>query len=199
MSWISAVTLSDDVVELAPLKLSHESDLMEAAKDGELWRLWYTMVPKPEDMGAEIERRLELQEAGSMIAFAIIDKASGKAVGMTTYMNIDGANRRLEIGSTWNRKSVQGSGLNRRCKLLLLRHAFDDLDCIAVEFCTHFFNRQSRTAIEGLGAKLDGVLRNHKLLPDGSLRDTCVYSIICSEWPTVKNHLIYQVGRHKKA
>ncbi|MEH6495321.1 MAG: GNAT family protein, partial [Pseudomonas marincola] len=160
--------------------------------------LWYTMVPKPEDMRAEIDRRLELQAAGNMIAFAIIDKASSKAVGMTTYMNIDAASRRLEIGSTWNRKSAQGSGLNRRCKLLLLRHAFEELDCIAVEFCTHFFNRQSRTAIEGLGAKLDGVLRNHKLLADGSLRDTCVYSIIRSEWPTVKNHLIYQVSRYKK-
>jgi len=198
MSWLSPITLSDEVVELVPLEHSHEKDLVEAAKDGELWNLWYTMVPKPEEMRSEIERRLSLQASGSMIAFSVIEKASGKVVGMTTFMNIDAANKRLEIGHTWNRKSVHGSGLNRRCKLLLLKHAFEELECIAVEFCTHFLNRQSRTAIEGLGAKLDGILRNHRLLPDGSLRDTCVYSIIQSEWPTVKNHLIYQVGRFQR-
>ncbi|MDF1746501.1 MAG: GNAT family protein, partial [Gimesia sp.] len=121
--------------------------------------------------------------------------ASGKAVGMTTFMNVDATNRRVEIGSTWLRKSVQGTGLNTQCKLLLLTYAFEVLDCIAVEFRTHFFNQQSRAGIERLGAKLDGILRSHQIAPNGTLRDTCVYSIIASEWPTVKAHLMFQATR----
>ena len=150
-------------------------------------------------MRAEIERRLALQTAGSMLAFAVIDATSGRAVGMTTYMNIDTPNRRVEIGSTWYRKSVQRTPINTECKSMLLRHAFEQLGCIAVEFRTHFFNRQSRAGIERLGAKLDGVLRSHQICthPDarGSLRDTCVYSIIASEWPAVKAHLHHQLTR----
>jgi RimJ/RimL family protein N-acetyltransferase len=154
-------------------------------------------------MAAEIERRLGLQAAGSMLPFAVIDtppgeaagQGAGKAVGMTTYMNIDAANRRVEIGSTWYRKGVQRTDLNTRCKLLLLGHAFETLRCIAVEFRTHFFNHQSRAGIERLGAKLDGILRSHQLASNGTLRDTCVYSIIAAEWPTVKAHLEFQLSR----
>jgi N-acetyltransferase len=149
-------------------------------------------------MKAEIGRRLSLREAGSMLPFTVIDLADGEPAGMTTFMNIDVANRRLEIGSTWYRKSVQRSAINTECKLLLLRHAFEALDCIAVEFRTHFFNQQSRRAIERLGAKLDGVLRSHMRLDDGSLRDTCVYSIIASEWPAVRANLIWRLQRPRE-
>lgn len=195
------VTLSGQHAHLVPLTAAHHDDLCEAVADGELWTLWYTFIPRPEGMRAEIERRLALQAAGSMLAFAVIDAASGRAVGMTTYMNIDTPNRRVEIGSTWYRKSVQRTPINTECKSMLLRHAFEQLGCIAVEFRTHFFNRQSRAGIERLGAKLDGVLRSHQICthPDapGSLRDTCVYSIIASEWPAVKAHLHHQLTRSR--
>ena len=195
MSFVEPVTLTTDVGTLEPLDHRHAADLREAVIDGELWKLWYTAIPSPEGMTAEIDRRLKLQAAGSMLPFAIIEKASGKAVGMTTYMNIDAPNRRVEIGSTWYRMSVQRTPLNTHCKLALLTHAFEVLDCIAVEFRTHFFNMQSRRAIERLGAKLDGILRSHQLAPNGTLRDTAVYSIIAAEWPTVKAHLTFQAGR----
>lgn len=196
MSWIAPVSLEDEKIALVPISQDHHDDLVEASADGDLSALWYTFVPSEAGMKAEIERRLSLQETGSMIPFAVIDKSSGKAVGMTTYMSIDHDNKRVEIGSTWYRKSVQRTGLNTRCKKLLLGHAFETLDCIAVEFRTHFFNRQSRTAIERLGAKQDGILRNHVRMPDGTLRDTCVFSILCSEWPAVKTHLTFQISKY---
>jgi RimJ/RimL family protein N-acetyltransferase len=200
-SFTSAVELRGQHVTLLPLNISHEGDLVEAVKDGELWRHWYTLIPSPEKMGEEIKRRLKLQDQGSMLPFAVM--SSGKAVGMTTYMNIDAPNKRLEIGSTWYRANVQRTPLNTECKRLLLTHAFEQLQCIAVEFRTHFFNQQSRRAIERLGAKLDGILRNHAINthPDavGALRDTCVYSILNTEWPSVKAHLDYQLRRARKA
>ena len=200
-SFTSAVELRGQHVALLPLNMSHEDDLVEAVKDGELWRHWYTLIPSPEKMGEEIKRRLKLQDQGTMLPFAVM--SSGKAVGMTTYMNIDAPNKRLEIGSTWYRANVQRTPLNTECKRLLLTHAFEQLQCIAVEFRTHFFNQQSRRAIERLGAKLDGILRNHAINthPDavGALRDTCVYSILNTEWPSVKAHLDYQLRRARKA
>ena len=197
MPWLDPVTLEGEHATLVPLNRSHLDDLAEATKDGELWKLWYTFVPTADDMAGEIDRRLGLQEAGSMLPFTTIENATGQAVGMTTYMNIDAASKRVEIGSTWNRKRVQRGPMNTECKFMLLRHAFETLDCIAVEFRTHFFNHQSRGAIERLGAKLDGVLRNHMVMADGSFRDTCCYSIIASEWPTVKTHLSYQMSRSR--
>jgi RimJ/RimL family protein N-acetyltransferase len=199
MPWPDAVTLNGDFARIEPLSDAHCAGLIEATKDGELWRLWYTTVPSPQGMAGEIERRLKLREAGSMLPFAVIDLASGRPAGMTTYMNIDAVNRRVEIGSTWYRKSVQRSGINTECKLLMLRHAFETLDCIAVEFRTHFLNQQSRRAIERLGAKLDGVLRNHMRMADGSLRDTCSYSIVASEWPAVRANLIWQMEKPRTA
>ena len=188
-------------VQLVPLSMAHHDALVEAVKDGELWRHWYTFIPTPEKMADEISRRLNLHQQGSMLPFAVLQQ--GKAVGMTTYMNIDAANKRVEIGSTWYRANVQRSSLNTECKRLLLAHAFEQLKCIAVEFRTHFFNQQSRNAIERLGAKLDGILRNHAINthPDavGALRDTCVYSILNTEWPSVKAHLDYQISRARKA
>ncbi|NOX49031.1 MAG: GNAT family N-acetyltransferase [Gammaproteobacteria bacterium] len=187
--WPEPVKLSGKFASVVPLLQAHHDDLVEAVKDGELYRLWYTNIPAPGEVGAEIERRLALHKSGSMLPFAVIEQASGRAVGMTTYMNIDAANRRLEIGSTWYRKSVQKSPLNTECKLLLLQHAFEELTCIAVEFRTHVINLQSRQAIERLGAKPDGILRAHMRMENGTVRDTAVYSIIASEWPSVKANL----------
>ncbi len=195
MTWLKPVTLKSDRVALAPLDGRHLDDLREAAADGELWNLWYTHIATPDIMAAEIQRRLDVQAQGTMLPFSVIDNTLGKVVGMTTFMNVDAHNRRVEIGGTWYRKSVQRSDLNTRCKLLMLTHAFETLDCIAVEFRTHFFNHQSRRAIERLGAKLDGIMRNHQIAANGTLRDTCVYSIITTEWPTVKAHLTWQLSR----
>jgi RimJ/RimL family protein N-acetyltransferase len=193
MTWLEPVVLSSPRVRLELLDHRHESDLIEAVRDGELWRLWYTTVPAPEKMGADIDRRLRLHAAGTMLPFAVIEAGTAKAVGVTTYLNADAVNKRVEIGATWYRKSVQRTDINTQCKLLLLTHAFEILECIAVEFRTHFFNYASRRGIERLGAKLDGILRNHQRASDGTLRDTCVYSIIASEWPTVKSHLTWQL------
>src|SRR5271154_3846303 len=195
MGFTDSVSLHGRHVSLVPLGVSHHDDLVEAVKDGNLWELWYTTVPAPDGMRAEIDRRLGLQERGSMIPFAVIDEPTGQAVGMTTLMNIDAVNRHVEIGSTWYRKRVQRSGINTECKLLLLTHAFERLNCIAVEFRTHWFNQASRAAIARLGAKQDGVLRNHQLSADGVRRDTVVFSIIDSEWPAVKNHLRFKLAR----
>ncbi|KMW60260.1 N-acetylglutamate synthase related protein [Candidatus Rhodobacter oscarellae] len=189
--WPSPVTFQGQHATLAPLSQAHAADLAEASADGDLHRLWYTTVPAPEDVPAEIERRLGLS---NMLPFAILDP-SGKAVGMTTYMNIDAANKRVEIGSTWYRKAVQRTPMNTECKLMMLRHAFEELGCIAVEFRTHFVNVQSRRAIERLGAKLDGVLRSHMVVANGSIRDTACYSIIASEWPSVRANLEFRLGR----
>ncbi len=191
--WPPDATLRGEHATLELLSLAHGESLAEAVRDGELWKLWYTSVPAPEGMAGEIERRLALRAQGSMLPFAVIDNVTGRPVGMTTYMNIDAANRRLEIGSTWYRAAVQRTALNTDCKLLLLRHAFEALDCIAVEFRTHFFNHASRLAIERLGAKLDGVLRGHAVGLAGELRDTCVYSIIASEWPAVRRNLEWRL------
>ncbi|MCP1842089.1 RimJ/RimL family protein N-acetyltransferase [Bradyrhizobium sp. USDA 4524] len=193
MPWLEPVTLRGAHARLEPLSYDHRDGLVEAVKDGELSKLWYTAIPQPENMAKEIDRRLGLQKAGSMLPFTVFD-ADGKISGMTTYMNVDTSNRRVEIGSTWYAKRVQRSAVNTQCKLLLLTHAFEKLDCIAVEFRTHFFNHQSRRGIERLGAKQDGILRSHQIAPNGTLRDTVVYSIIASEWPTVKAHLTYQLN-----
>jgi RimJ/RimL family protein N-acetyltransferase len=193
MPWLEPVTLSGPHAQLKPLSHDHLDGLTEAVKDGELWKLWYTSIPKPEDMRKEIDRRLALQAAALMLPFTVFD-AGGQIAGMSTYMNVDAANRRVEIGSTWYARRVQRSALNTQCKLLLLAHAFEQLDCIAVEFRTHFFNQQSRRGIERLGAKQDGILRSHQIAANGTLRDTVVYSIIAAEWPTVKAHLNYQLN-----
>jgi len=187
--WPPEVELVGPRARLTPLRPDHAPALSEAVKDGDLWKLWYTSVPAPHEMTGEIARRLARRSEGSLLPFAVIDQASGEPVGMTSYLNIDPVFRRLEIGSTWYRERVQGTALNTECKRLLLAHAFDNLDCVAVEFRTHFFNAQSRRAIERLGAKLDGILRSHSRTSDGSLRDTCVYSIVAAEWPTVRRNL----------
>ena len=192
MPWLEPVTLKGAHVRLEPLSKDHADGLIDAI--GDLSGIWYTAIPTADKMPAEIERRLSLQVSGAMLPFTVFD-AEGKVAGMTTYMNVDAANRRVEIGSTWYAKRVQRTALNTQCKLLLLQHAFEKLDCIAVEFRTHFFNHQSRRGIERLGAKYDGIIRNHQIAPNGTLRDTVVYSILPGEWATVKAHLTYQLER----
>src|SRR6202171_2663645 len=192
MPWLKPVTLYGTKARLEPLSQDHCDGLTEAVKDGELWKLWYTSVPSADGMLKEIDRRLGLQAAGSMLPWTVFD-AGGKIAGMTTYMNVDTPNRRVEIGSTWYARHVQRSGVNTQCKLLLLTHAFEKLDCIAGEFRPHFSNHQSRRGIERLGAKQDGILRSHSIAPNGTLRDTVVYSIIAREWPTVNAPLNYQL------
>ena len=194
--FTESVTLSGRHAALEPLSYEHQDALAEAVRDGELWKLWYTAIPSPEAMRAEIERRLGLQRAGSMLPFAVRSLSSGKIAGMTTYMNIDANNRRVEIGSTWYARSVQRTPLNTECKLMLLAHAFEKLDCIAVEFRTGFFNYASRRAIERLGVKQDGILRSHQRYADGNLRDTVVFSIVAQEWPAVKRHLEFKLDRN---
>jgi RimJ/RimL family protein N-acetyltransferase len=194
MLHIHPIELRGQHAALVPLQQSHHDDLVEAVRDGELWDLWYTFIPKPEGIQGELDRRLRLQAQGNMLPFAVLDP-QGRAVGMTTYMNIDATHHRVEIGSTWYRASVQRGPLNTECKRMLLTHAFESLGCNAVEFRTHWFNQASRRAIERLGAKLDGVLRAHQIAPNGSLRDTCVYSIVAAEWPAVRAHLDFQLHR----
>lgn len=190
--FLKPITLEGKHARLVPLAPEQAAELANAARDGELWKLWYTSVPHPDNMAAEINRRLALHAAGSMLLFAVLD-ANGNAIGMTTFMNIDATYRRVEIGSTWYARSAQRTPVNTECKLMLLTHAFEKLECIAVEFRTHRFNRQSRAAIERLGAQLDGILRNHQRASNGTLRDTCVYSIIQSEWPTVRANLQWKL------
>lgn len=195
--WIEPVTLSGDRVVLEPLEHRHEAGLALASADGELWRLWYTSVPEPARVGEYVDAALEGREALGAMPFAVLDLASGEVVGSTRYFNVEPRHRRLEIGHTWYAKRAQRTGANTEAKLLLLAHAFERLRCIAVELRTSWFNHASRRAIERLGAKRDGVLRNHMILPDGSYRDTVVYSIVESEWPAVKRHLRFLLDRSR--
>lgn len=188
MSWPEPVTLRGERTTLVPLAEEHHRALADATRDGELWKLWYTSVPSPDEMAANIASRLAQQSAGTMLPFTVLD-AAGLPVGMTTYMNVDAKHLRVEIGSTWYAKRVQRTGLNTECKWLLLNHAFESLACIAVEFRTHRLNVPSRRAIERLGAQLDGILRAHQVAKDGTIRDTAVYSITAGEWPAVRSHL----------
>jgi RimJ/RimL family protein N-acetyltransferase len=183
------VTLEGEHVRLEPLVPGHAAALAGAIADGALDALWYTIVPAAAAVPGWIEAALAQQAAGRALPFAVVRRRDGRIVGSTRYMNVEDSQRRLEIGTTFYSASVQRSALNTECKRLLLAHAFERLGCLAVEFRTHWFNQRSRDAIARLGAKQDGVLRNHQRLPDGSLRDTVVFSIIESEWPAVKRHL----------
>ena len=193
--FIEPVTLAGRYATLEPLARGHEAAVRAAAADGELWRLWYTSVPAPDQVPAWLDAALAMRESLGAMPFVIRDNASGEVVGSTRYFNVDAANRRLEIGHTWHAQRAQRTAINTECKLLLLAHAFETLACIAVEFRTHYFNFASRRAIERLGAKQDGILRNHQLTPEGILRDTVVFSIIASEWPAVKRNLQFLLER----
>jgi len=189
------LVLEGDTVRLEPLVAGHADALRAAIADGALHTLWFTIVPPPDAVAAWIDDALAQQAAGRALPFAVCRRRDGRVVGSTRFMNVEPAQRRLEIGTTFYSASVQRSALNTECKRLLLQHAFEALACLAVEFRTHWFNQRSREAIARLGAKQDGVLRNHQRLPDGSLRDTVVFSIIDSEWPAVKRHLSFRQAR----
>jgi len=182
-------------VTLEPLAREHITEIAEVASDGELGSLWYTDAPKPEAVEQWVDMRLASQKPDKGLTF-VVRRLDGTLVGSSSYLNVDAANRRLEIGYTWYVASARRSGVNSETKLLMLGHAFDELGCVAVEFRTHFFNSKSRAAIERLGAKLDGVLRSHQVLPDGLRRDTVVYSILDIEWPAVRNNLRYRLDRN---
>jgi N-acetyltransferase len=193
--WAATEILKGKHVSLEPLSLEHVAGLQHAARDGELWNLWFTSVPHPELALQYVEQALALREQGKAMPFVVRD-ADGAIVGSTRYGNIDAEHKRLEIGWTWYAQRVQRTALNTEAKLLLLGNAFETLGAIAVEFRTNWFNQRSRTAIARLGAKQDGVLRNHMLMADGTRRDTVVFSILDSEWPAVKNNLQYQLQRY---
>ncbi|NAZ87409.1 GNAT family N-acetyltransferase [Kineococcus sp. T90] len=193
-AFAEPVALSGERVALEPLGARHVEGLRRVVAEGDLHRTWYTRIPAPDDVAAEVERRLALQRAGAMAPWALRRLDTGEVCGATTYMNLDPANRRLEIGSTFLAPSAQGSGVNAEAKLLLLTRAFEELRCIAVEFRTHWHNHRSRAAIARLGAKQDGVLRNHVLWADGSYRDTVVFSIVEGEWPAVRSGLRGRLG-----
>jgi len=182
-------------VTLEPLAREHITEIAEVASDGELGSLWYTDAPKPEAVEQWVDMRLASQKPDKGLTF-VVRRLDGTLVGSSSYLNVDAANRRLEIGYTWYVASARRSGVNSETKLLMLGHAFDELGCVAVEFRTHFFNSKSRAAIERLGAKLDGVLRSRQVLSDGSRRDTVVYSILDIEWPAVRNNLRYRLDRN---
>ena len=190
--WITPFAAAGAHARLVPLERGHEADLVTAVRDGDVWDTWYAAVPPPDGMAREIAWRLELQEEGRMVPFTVLD-AAGRIVGMTSYMNVEPAHRRLEIGHTWYAASAQRTALNTEAKLLLLTAAFDKYDCISVGFRTAYFNFRSRAAIERLGAKYEGTWRSHLILPDGTIRDTCYYSIIAAEWPAVRRNLTWRL------
>jgi len=192
--WIEPVTFTGSKVVIEPLTLDHADGMKEAVKDGELWKLWYTSIPSPEKVEEYIQTALNWRQNLGAMPFIVRDKESNKIVGCTRYFNVDEVNHRLEIGYTWYAESVQRTSLNTECKFLLLSHAFEKLDAIAVEFRTHWHNHKSRAAIARLGAKQDGVLRNHQRSADGIYRDTVVFSIINLEWPAVKKSLEFKLN-----
>jgi N-acetyltransferase len=197
MTLFEPVTLTGSLVKLQPLRVRHLPELEDAVRDGELWKLWYTRIPSPHTMELEIRRRLERQDQGEMVPFVVRRLSDNAVLGMTSFCHIDETAPRVEIGYTWNRASAHGTGTNPDSKLLLMGHAFETLGCCAVEFRTDRLNRQSREAIERLGARQDGVLRRHTKMPDGRIRDTVVYSVLDSEWPDVKARLRKRVAKER--
>lgn len=194
-NWFAPITLEAETAKLLPLNHNHLAELQVACADGELYKLWYTGIAAPDKMEAEINRRLGLQADGMMLPFSVMDKRTNKIIGQTTFLHLDPTNRRAEIGATWYAKSAQRSAINTECKLLLLTHAFEEIGVNVVEFRTHHLNHQSRRAIERLGARLDGVLRNHIIMPNGTIRDTAAYSILPHEWPAIKANLQWQLEK----
>jgi N-acetyltransferase len=193
--FVEPVTLTGQRwISLEPLTPEHVPEIAAASTDGDVGTLWFTGAPSPQTASQWVDMRLELQEPDTGLTF-VVRGLDGTLIGSSSYLNVDAPNRRLEIGNTWYRESARRSGVNSETKLLMLGHAFDALNCVAVEFRTHFFNFTSRTAIERLGAKLDGILRSHQLVPDGTRRDTVVYSILDVEWPTVRRHLQFRLDR----
>lgn len=186
MDFYAIPHLNGDLLDLEPLTVEHAPELAEAIAEDDLYKVWFARLPSPDGMLADIESTLARHAAQQCVPWAVRRRSDGRAVGVTTFLHIRPDHRRLEIGSTWLASSAHGTGINAEAKMLLLAHAFETLDCIAVEFRTHWHNRRSRAAIAALGAKQDGVLRNHDVWRDGTVRDVVVFSIIDREWPTVR-------------
>lgn len=196
MITLSPVVLESEAIRLEPLTRDHAADLSAAASDGNLWELWFTSVPRPEEAAAYIETALTGQAAGHMLPWVVRDKASGKLIGSTRYHDIIPAADRVEIGYTWYAKSFQRTHVNTHAKLLLFSHAFETVGCKAVGLRTDNFNFRSQRAIEALGAKKDGVIRHHAVRRDGTARDSVIYSVLSTEWPDVKRHLEHRLARN---
>ena len=196
--WLFPTILEGNLVELIPLQIDHKNALLAAAENGNLWELWYTSVPSKQNIDQYLATAFDQQKNGLSLPFAVVQKSNKTIIGTTRYCNIDSGNKRLEIGYTWYAKDFQRTGVNTECKYLLLKNAFENLETIAVEFRTNWHNHKSRNAILRLGAKQDGVLRNHRVDQDDCLRDTVVFSIIQSEWKIVKKALEFQINRYKK-
>jgi N-acetyltransferase len=193
MSWLEPIELTGAIVMLVPLEMGHVEPLRTAVLDGEFWKLWFAKVPSPDQMESYVVQAIEEAKKGN-IAFAVSLNKTNKIVGTTRFYNVDEITRRPMLGYTWYAKSVCRTGVNSESKLLLLQYVFEQKKAIAVEFRTHYFNEVSRTSIERLGAKQDGVLRSHQRMPDGSIRDTVVYSILQHEWPAVKSNLLSRLS-----
>ena len=194
--WLQNIELESENIKLIPLAPEHKEALVEAATDGELWELWFTSVPSIQNINEYISTALQQKSQGLALPFVVVEKANGKIIGSTRFCNADIINQRVEIGYTWYSKSYQKTSCNTECKLLLLTHAFESLNSIAVEFRTSWHNQASRSAIARLGAKQDGVLRNHQKIQDGGYRDTVVFSIINVEWLSVKANLVFKQSRY---
>jgi N-acetyltransferase len=192
----SPVTLEGYAVRLEPLSPAHQDALVAAAADGRLWELWFTAVPEPEQTGVYITDALRAQESGTMLPWAVRELTTGAIVGCTRYHDIASHIDRVEIGYTWYARRWQRSHVNTVCKLLLLRHAFEVLECQVVGFRTDNFNFASQRAIAALGARQDGVIRHYQARRDGTARDTVMYSILAAEWPDVRRHLTTRLARH---
>ena len=193
---LSNIELEGNIVKLIPMHMSHKDALIKAASDGRLWELWFTSVPSEKTIEDYILNAIRQRESGQGFPFVVINIKTNQIIGSTRYCNASSENRRLEIGYTWYASKNQQTGVNTECKYLLLEYAFEALNCIAVEFKTNWYNIKSKEAITRLGAKLDGVLRNHRISPDGSLRDTVIYSIINQEWASVKKSLKYKMSKY---
>ncbi len=193
--WLQSIKLEGQLVRMELLQSNHVKALSNAVEDGKLWELYFTSAPHPTETQQYVDTAIQEFNDRRSYPFVVINKLDNSIIGTTRYMNIDHSNKRLEIGTTWYSKSMQRTGVNTECKLLLLQHAFETLGCIAVEFRTHHENKQSQKAIERLGASLDGILRNHKYDKNGNLRNTFVYSILQSEWPQVKESLISKMNK----
>ncbi len=198
-TWLKKIELEGEKVKLVPLEKVHKDGLLKAAADGKLWELWFTSVPSAKTIDNYIEHALNQKQNRSEFPFVVLDKNNGDIIGSTRYLNMQPEHRRLEIGFTWYAKKYQRTGVNTECKYLLLNYAFEDLNCIAVQFLTNWHNLRSRAAIIRLGAKQDGVLRNHRLNADGSCRDSVVFSITEQEWTGVKKSLVYEMEKHNDA
>lgn len=197
-NWLKKIELEGQKVKLVPLEKSHKAGLLKAAADGKLWELWFTSVPSSKTIDGYIEHALHQKQNGSEFPLVILDKNNGAIIGSTRFYNAQPEHRRLEIGYTWYAKKYQRTGVNTECKYLLLKYSFEDLNCIAVQFMTDWHNLRSRAAIARLGAKQDGILRNHRLNADGSNRDSVVFSITEQEWAGVKKSLRYAMEKYNE-